>query len=1458
MRSRISSWNETITKLGFKRKKRKVRKSSGFDRKLRGEGLEDRRMMAVVMNTNDSGTGSLRAAILAASPSEIITFDSALNGATIDIQSALAINKSLTIDASSLSKGITVDAGHGADMVEATGDGWRIFTIDDANDSVHKDVTLKAMTLKGGDAFKEGGAILSKESLTLDGMIITNNAAVVDYETTLSFTQILGGGVYSSGPSLTVIDTIIKNNVALADYSGIQGRDNANVVAFGGGVYATSPTQNFTNTVISNNQSIGDVRGLVTPETPVNGYFNASTLGGGLFSSAGLRSLGTVELEMTNCQVNGNSTKILFENSFTDAQDSQIESYGGGFYFGGAELLISGTTLSNNISEVTGTLLAEAQLLDTYAQGGGLYLDGSAEIISSTVSENEARIGLVGGNMYGAYSRGGGIFIGGAEQLIMHSTVANNHVFLESSADNPAIFNGGGLFAQYANVNLDHALFADNFALGEGTPPTPNDVSTISTTVSAIYSLIEDGSITGTGVISGDPQLLPLGDYGGFLLPDGSHILTHALPENSVAVDAGNPEFEEPPFFDQRGDDFERVYNDVRIDIGAFEFGAGSGADCDADFDHDGDVDGRDFLIWQRGFGKTNPQHSDGDADFDGDVDGDDLACWQAHYGSGFSTPISADINGVDGVDEDDLAIILENFGMETGATLGDGDADGDGDVDEADIISWQVDYADAISDPNWIDNALNFDPDNLANGQIIVTNPNDENDNNYGLGDLSLREALALSTKTGGPKADVIVFANYAIASGTLALTGGQLNITSGVEIIGPGADLYEIDPNGNSRVFKVSSGIDVTLSGLTVTRGEAQSDTSYTGGGIFNLGNLTLENMEIVDNNAAEGGGGLYSNAGSVTIIATTFDGNTATHGGGARIGAQSSTQVLISGSTFSNNLAKNVVGGTSGGLMVAGASTAPVEIVNSTFSGNEAYSSGGVRIRTGANVAIVNTTITDNDGVTSAGGLTINDTSTAVVFNSIVAGNTAPSSADVTGSLHGTSSNNLLNTANPGLAPLGNYGGPTQTHAPLIGSSAIDGGNSSIALTTYGLALDQRGKDREVGSLVDIGAFETGNDYSLIVSILADEDDNIKSANDLSLREAIELAGDLSGEGTIMFAESLFSGGAISIVLGDENGDGDAADVGETPTQLTIDNDIRIVGPGANLLTIDAGGMNRIFSTTVGSEFWISNITLANGNASTNGGAIYANDNLVIGMVTFLNNNATNNGGALYSADGELTVYKSTFEENEAGGWGGAIDGSLDYLNITDSTFYLNTAGVNGAAIRLLDDSFGRITNSTFSNNQGGAAIYVTDDASLEIVNNTIAYNSGGIAVAMNGGISVHNSIVAANISGGTTTDFNGTIDSGSSHNLFSQSSISGLNTTSLGNMVGVADPKLSVIGNYGGPTQTHRPLEDSLAVNAGYNEWISATNFDLQFDQRGFERVFDDLVDIGAVELAFDEF
>lgn len=61
-----------------------------------------------------------------------------------------------------------------------------------------------------------------------------------------------------------------------------------------------------------------------------------------------------------------------------------------------------------------------------------------------------------------------------------------------------------------------------------------------------------------------------------------------------------------------------------------------------ADFDGDGDVDGGDFVAWQRGAGLAAPTPSQGDANGNGAVDGADLAVWRRQFGlAGAEAPLA-------------------------------------------------------------------------------------------------------------------------------------------------------------------------------------------------------------------------------------------------------------------------------------------------------------------------------------------------------------------------------------------------------------------------------------------------------------------------------------------------------------------------------------------------------------------------------------------------------------------------------------------------------------------------------------------------------------------------------------------------------------------------------------------------------------------------------------------------
>lgn len=87
--------------------------------------------------------------------------------------------------------------------------------------------------------------------------------------------------------------------------------------------------------------------------------------------------------------------------------------------------------------------------------------------------------------------------------------------------------------------------------------------------------------------------------------------------------------------------------NDHGLAVDDFEFTTGTiePPTNNSDFDNDEDVDGEDFLIWQRGLGLAGElDKTNGDSDGDGFVNGADLAVWGAHFGG---TPAAPAIGAV-------------------------------------------------------------------------------------------------------------------------------------------------------------------------------------------------------------------------------------------------------------------------------------------------------------------------------------------------------------------------------------------------------------------------------------------------------------------------------------------------------------------------------------------------------------------------------------------------------------------------------------------------------------------------------------------------------------------------------------------------------------------------------------------------------------------------------------------
>jgi len=111
-------------------------------------------------------------------------------------------------------------------------------------------------------------------------------------------------------------------------------------------------------------------------------------------------------------------------------------------------------------------------------------------------------------------------------------------------------------------------------------------------------------------------------------------------PENTITPGGGNISF------GQSDTNFGSPATQEAMDlvytlIDNIEVNAITAAVDNADFNSDDDIDGADFLAWQRGFGIDDgtAQPSDGDATDDGNVNAADLAVWQAQFGG--AVPLS-------------------------------------------------------------------------------------------------------------------------------------------------------------------------------------------------------------------------------------------------------------------------------------------------------------------------------------------------------------------------------------------------------------------------------------------------------------------------------------------------------------------------------------------------------------------------------------------------------------------------------------------------------------------------------------------------------------------------------------------------------------------------------------------------------------------------------------------------
>lgn len=458
-----------------------------------------------------TGKVTLRSALKELKSGGTITFDLALNGATINLTTVGATN--------ALLKGEVYDLVQGKWIFQ----GYQERDYGKSALYARKDVTIDASALPEGITLKWTGGDANRArilalygNLTMKKVTITGGHANSEAISGGSqpYTLARGGGLAVWGTA-TLDQCTLGENHASGDET--PSRDRG---AFGGGIYANR--LNLSDCIINGNSVTG---------------FGAA--GGGVYSVGGAEAASGGST-LTRCTVSGNRV-------------TGQHAYGGGVYSDGGgpgnmkTLIMNNCTVARNqVSDHPG--IAESAMFQYYYRGGGIYMsNGSLMISSSTVAEN-----AVSGNPATFNAKpnmgGGGIAatIGDAHVVenmqVWHNIIAGNSV--NGAADD--LFTGSLLHFFSYGYNLIGRLdfsqmlvpIPEYYSLCRKHWPKIGDRHNI--LVNDVIALATAGYhpfLVSAGTDAGQPSLLWYPPAGNALnsIPADSYTVDYVLAQYSIA-----------------------------------------------------------------------------------------------------------------------------------------------------------------------------------------------------------------------------------------------------------------------------------------------------------------------------------------------------------------------------------------------------------------------------------------------------------------------------------------------------------------------------------------------------------------------------------------------------------------------------------------------------------------------------------------------------------------------------------------------------------------------------------------------------------------------------------------------------------------------------------------------------------------------------------------------------------
>ncbi|AGC78154.1 putative secreted protein (Por secretion system target) [Nonlabens dokdonensis] len=1309
----------------------------------------------VVNKTVDDGTaGTLRVEIANAGTNGTVTFDSSIQGQTINVTNGEILVSSFLA--------LTIDGNNGGTPTTISGvNSNRIFNF---SSTIAASIAINDINFIDGEAI-DGGAIAVSDATTVlsisdcefrnnnatgstgtnGGGAIFNNGAIVNINGTTLFNSNTASGISGSGGAIlnsnggtTTLDgssfnlnSASRAGGAIEDNSGALGGLNINNSSF------------TTNSTSSNPGNGGAIHMTGAGNSSINSssFTNntASNEGGGLWNGSGVMTI-------TGTTIDGNTA------SGSDAVVAGA-SGGGGIYNEGGTVTTDATTLiTNNIADgAQGTGGGVLNANGVFTANGSTISGNSSNRAGGGIEQNQVSTTnltdvTMSMNITGVVIGAGAPGNGGALHVSQAGTVnITDGTYTQNTAANEggALWNGSGL------MNIDGTTaINNNTANGE---PAMGAMNPGEAGGGGIYN--EGGAvvITGSVTVNNNNATGSTSTGGGILVAGGSLDATGTTITGNGANRAGGGI--------EANSGAPVILTNVSLDGNTAGVTTGAGAPGNGGGLH---ISGSSVVNVTGGTVSNNIAMSEGGGLWNGTgimtVDGTTI--------DGNTASGDAADNGGGGI----YALSNGTLEIEPGTTISNNTADGT-----------------SGSGGGILANGSNLDVDgatitgnsaNRAGGGIEVTVGtsttaviNNVTLNGNFAGTDAMGVTMAANPGSGGGMhvtgAQDVSVTGGTVNNNTAAFTGGGLwNHTGTMTVTGSTIDGNTASgaaaTNGGGGIFQLPAGSLVVGMGTNITNNTADG-ASGSGGGILvgADGNLDVTGATISGNTSNRAGGGIEissgTNAGTVSLTNTTLDNNvtgpmgSAAPGNGGGLHITGPQDITISDGSANGNIAANEGGGLwngSGLMNLSGTLT----VNNNTASGEASmgatnpgeaggggiYNEGGAVVITG-NVAVNNNNAT---GSTSTGG------------GILVAGG----SLDATGT---TITGNGANRAGGGIE--------ANSGAPVTLTNVSLDGNTAGVTTGAGAPGNGGGLHISGSSVVNVISGTVSNNIAM------SEGGGLWNGTGTMTVDGVAMDGNTaSGAGADNGGGAVYAlnGGMVSIINGSMLTNNTANGTSGSGGAVLVDADASISIDGSTLnsnIANRAGGAIEIVAGTGTAS--LTNVTMNSNNAGAapavaapgNGGALHitGNQDIVISNSMFSGNTAAREGGALWNGAGLMTITSSTIDANFATG-NSADDGGAGIFNnggdiTADGIIVTNNlaqgSSASGGGV-LSTDGIVSFANSTFTGNaanRAGGAFEIID-GSLSITDSDVSGNdvngTAGTPAPGNGG--------AIHITGATTTN------------------------------------------------------------------------------------------------------